>query len=54
LYLRGLRQFIEVYTSKVLPYIFNKIKEAVDWLKQFDIESCIEPGRFFGIPADKN
>ncbi len=49
----GLPTIYRGYTSKVLPYIFNKIKEAVDWLKQFDIESCIEPGRFLASPPIK-
>ena len=34
------------YTSNVLDYVFSKIKEAVDWLKEKGIESYIEPGRF--------
>jgi ornithine decarboxylase len=47
----GLPTIYRSYTSKVLPYIFNKIKEAVDWLKQFDVESYIEPGRFLAAPC---
>jgi len=39
------------YTSKVLPSIFEKIKEVGDWLK--DKEVYIEPGRFICAPAVK-
>ena len=37
------------YTSKILPYIFNKIKEVKDWLPNLEI--YIEPGRFIAGPA---
>lgn len=39
------------YTAEVLPYIFKKIKEAKNWLKEKNIESYIEPGRFIAGPA---
>ncbi len=39
------------YTSKVLPYIFKKIKEAKDFLENYEIETFIEPGRFIAAPA---
>ncbi len=41
------------YTSKILPYILEKIKEASDWLKEKGIEVYIEPGRFIAAPAVK-
>lgn len=41
------------YTSKILPYIFGKIKEASDWLKEKGIEVYIEPGRFIAAPSVK-
>mgnify|MGYP006282514375 CR=1 FL=1 len=41
------------YTSKVIPYIFSKIKEASVWLKKHNIESIIEPGRFLAAPCIK-
>ena len=41
------------YTSKVLPSIFNKIKESVEWLNEREIDSYIEPGRFICGPAIK-
>jgi len=39
------------YTSKILPYIFKKIKETSDWLKEKNIEVYIEPGRFVAAPS---
>lgn len=41
------------YTLEILPYIFNKIKEARDWLKERNIDVYIEPGRFICGPAVK-
>lgn len=41
------------YTAEVLPYIFGKIKEARDFLKEKEIETYIEPGRFICGPAVK-
>ena len=34
-------------------YIFSKIREAINWLKEFEIETYIEPGRFIAGPAVK-
>lgn len=47
----GLPVIYKSYTSEVLPYIFAKIKEAGDWLKEKKIETYIEPGRFISGPA---
>ncbi|MEJ2267713.1 MAG: decarboxylase, partial [Nanoarchaeota archaeon] len=41
------------YTSKILNYIFRKIKEASDWLEEKNIEVYIEPGRFIAGPCVK-
>lgn len=49
----GLPSTYKSYTSKVMPYIFNKIIEAKDWLKQYNIETIVEPGRFIAAPAIK-
>ncbi len=40
-------------TSKVLPYIFEKIKNAKEFLEEYNIETYIEPGRFFAAPCVK-
>ena len=47
----GLPVRYKSYTSEGLPYIFEKIKEAKNWLKEKNIESYIEPGRFIAGPA---
>jgi ornithine decarboxylase len=39
------------YSSKVLPYIFGRVKDAADWLKEKNVESYIEPGRFLCAPC---
>ncbi len=41
------------FTSKVMPYIFEKIIEARDFLKKYNIETYIEPGRFLAAPCIK-
>jgi len=41
------------YTSKVLPYIFRKITDAKKFLERYNIETYIEPGRFFAAPCIK-
>jgi len=41
------------YSGKVFNYIFEKIKEAVDYFSSFGIESYIEPGRFLAGPCVK-
>tara|TARA_Y100000310_G_scaffold340666_1_gene437248 strand:- start:767 stop:1801 length:1035 start_codon:yes stop_codon:yes gene_type:complete len=47
----GLPVKYKTYTSNVLPYIFEKIKEVSDFLKERGIETYIEPGRFIAAPA---
>jgi|TARA_Y100000310_G_scaffold281663_1_gene302281 ornithine decarboxylase len=39
------------YTSEVLDYIFPKIKELKNWLKEKNIELMVEPGRFIAGPS---
>ena len=41
------------YTLEVLDYIFKKIKNAKDFLKEKNIETYIEPGRFLAGPCIK-
>jgi len=41
------------YTSRILNYIFKKIKDASDWLNEKGIEVFIEPGRFIAAPSVK-
>lgn len=41
------------YTSKVLPYIFEKLEEAKDFLEKYNIDLYIEPGRFLAAPCVK-
>lgn len=49
----GLPSVYKSYTAKVMPYIFDKINEAKEWLKENNIETIIEPGRFIAAPAIK-
>jgi ornithine decarboxylase len=41
------------HSINVEKYIFSKILETKDWLKEFEIETYIEPGRFIAGPAVK-
>lgn len=47
----GLPTKYRSYTSKVLPYIFNKLVETKEFLEKYDIVSYIEPGRFLASPG---
>jgi len=49
----GLPSKYRNYTSRVLLYIFEKIKEAKNFLTEYGIETVIEPGRFIAAPAVK-
>lgn len=49
----GLPALYRAYTSKVFPYIFQKITNAKKFLKQYDIKTIIEPGRFLAAPPIK-
>jgi ornithine decarboxylase len=46
----GLPIKYRTYTSEIMPYIYDKIKEVVKW---FDGEVYCEPGRFIAGPAVK-
>jgi len=41
------------YELKIMPYVFSKLKQAKEFLKDYDIETIIEPGRFIAAPAVK-
>ncbi|MCK5449311.1 decarboxylase [Candidatus Pacearchaeota archaeon] len=41
------------YTSKVFPYIFQKIIHAKTFLGQYNIRTILEPGRFLAAPPMK-
>jgi ornithine decarboxylase len=49
----GLPSEYRSYTSKVIPYIFQKLKDAKDFLNKYNIQTIIEPGRFIAAPAVK-
>ena len=49
----GLPIVYKSYTSKVNPYIFQKLKNAKEFLEKYNIESYIEPGRFLAGPSIK-
>ena len=46
----GLPTEYRSYNSKVLAYIFERIVDAKDFLKNHGIETYIEPGRFLAAP----
>jgi ornithine decarboxylase len=41
------------YTSKVLPYIFQKLTNTKNFLNKYNIQTIIEPGRFLAAPCIK-
>lgn len=41
------------YTSEVQKYIFKKLKNTINFLKKYNIETIIEPGRFIAAPSIK-
>jgi len=49
----GLPSEYRSYTSKVLPYIFQKLTNAKEFLEKYNIETIIEPGRFLAAPCIK-
>ncbi len=49
----GLPTNYKSYTSKVIPYIFQKLKNAKEFLEKYNIKSYIEPGRFLAGPSIK-
>ena len=49
----GLPSMYRSLNKKAFQYIFDKIKESVEWLKQQNIDIFIEPGRFLAAPCIK-
>ncbi len=49
----GLPTRYRSYTSKVLPYIFQKLADAKTFLDKYNVKSVIEPGRFIASPCIK-
>lgn len=49
----GLPVKYKTYVSEVLPYIFDKIKQVAEWLREKGIDCYIEPGRFIAGPSVK-
>jgi len=49
----GLPTEYKSYTSKIMPYIFQKIKIAKEFLQKYNIQTYIEPGRFLAGPSIK-
>jgi len=49
----GLPSEYRGYTSKILNYIFSKLKDAKKFLDNFGIKTIIEPGRFIAAPCIK-
>ena len=49
----GLPVKYKSYTSKVMPYIFEKLKNAKIFLGKYGVETYIEPGRFLAAPCIK-
>jgi ornithine decarboxylase len=47
----GLPSTYRGYTTNVLPYVFEKISKARDFLKAKGIDVHVEPGRFLAAPA---
>lgn len=47
----GLPSMYKSYTAKVMPYIFEKLKNAKKFLESYNIETYIEPGRFLAAPC---
>ena len=41
------------YTSKILPYIFQKLTDTKNFLDKHNIQTIIEPGRFLSAPCIK-
>ncbi len=47
----GLPTKYRSYTTEVINYIFEKLRNAKDFLSKFNIETYIEPGRFLASPC---
>jgi len=49
----GLPVRYKSYTSRVIPYIVEKLRSAKRFLEKYDVETYIEPGRFLAAPCIK-
>jgi ornithine decarboxylase len=49
----GLPTRYRSYVSNVLPYIFQKLTNAKEFLNKYQIKTIIEPGRFLAAPPIK-
>ena len=49
----GLPAEYRSYTSKILPYIFQKLTNTKKFLDKYNIQTIIEPGRFLAAPCIK-
>lgn len=49
----GLPVKYKSYSSDILNYIFKKLKETIEWLKERKVEIFIEPGRYIAAPSIK-
>ena len=49
----GLPVKYKTYSTEVMPYIFEKIREVKEWLSDRNIATYIETGRFIAAPAIK-
>jgi ornithine decarboxylase len=47
----GLPVKYKSYSSDILNYIFKKLKETIEWLKERKVEIFIEPGRYIAAPS---
>ena len=49
----GLPVKYKSYSSDILNYIFKKLKETIEWLKERKVEIFIEPGRYIAATSIK-
>ncbi len=49
----GLPSIYRSSSVDVLPYVFDKLKKAKEFLDSYNIETLIEPGRFLAAPCVK-
>lgn len=49
----GFPVIYKTHSVEVISYIFEKIKHTINFLRKYDIETIIEPGRFIAGPSIK-
>jgi len=49
----GLPAKYRSYELKIMPYVFDKLRKAKEFLERYNVETIIEPGRFIAAPAVK-